>query len=56
MERLDCLFSLFKGRGEINEIVFREILNLIDQGWECDREFRESGILFCAGGGGDKGA
>jgi hypothetical protein len=54
--RLDGLFSLGDGGREIDEIEFREVFNLMDEGGKSGLEFPEGGILFCAGGGGDDGA
>jgi hypothetical protein len=56
MEQLDGLFSLCNGGGKIDEIVFGDVLDLVDKGWQCGLEFREGGILFCARRGGDEGA
>ena len=50
------LFFLRNGRGKIYEIEFQDVLNLIDQGREGGLEFREGGILFRAGRGGDEDA
>ena len=53
--RLDRLFSLFEGRGEIDQVEFRKIADFVDEGGEGKFEFSERGILLRAGSGGDKG-
>jgi hypothetical protein len=55
-ERSDGLFSLGDGGGKIDEIEFREVLRLMDEGRQRGFEFRQCGILLCALGGGDEGA
>ena len=40
----------------MDEIVFRDVLNFVDQGRQRGLKFHEGCVLFCSGRGRDQGA
>jgi hypothetical protein len=53
-EKSDGLFPFGDGSGKVDEIEFREVLNLIDEGRQRGFEFLQGGILLGSGSGGDE--
>ena len=50
----DGLFPFGDGSGKVDEIEFREVLNLMDEGWQRGFEFLQGSILLGSGSGGDE--
>jgi hypothetical protein len=50
----DGLFPFGDSSGKVDEIEFREVLNLMDKGWQRGFEFLQGGILLGSGSGGDE--
>lgn len=53
-EQSDGLFPFGDGRGKVHEIEFREVLNLMDEGWQRGFEFLQGSILLGSSSGGDE--
>jgi hypothetical protein len=53
-EQSDGLFPFGDGSGKVDEIEFRKVLNLMDEGWQRGFEFLQGGILLGSGSGRDK--